>query len=127
MNVTAIVCEIDAEIEKLQKLRKVLAGLWNVCPKETTNRERKKRAPRPVISPEPTLTVLPPRVKREYRPRIKPFPREQKALAPPISDKPVFVPRSATPTLPDPRSRSNDSNVESIETAVRRNLLGGAA
>ena len=70
MDIAAILSELDAEIEKLQHVRKIIVGL------EYTVRSRKKKPPRkplssPVTAAEPLLTKLPPKSVREHRQRAK--------------------------------------------------------
>lgn len=131
MDFQRILREIDAEIEKLQRARAILAHLSHPTKKRKRARAKPARAQRSTkteIVPEPRLIILPPKPKREYTRRIKPSVSEPTALAAPISTKPVFVPR-ATESAPqiDKSKEQRETNENALEATMRRKLLGGAA
>jgi hypothetical protein len=127
MDVAAILRELDAEIEKLERARKIIQSLAY----PPRNRRRK---PRPTslplaaaATPEPQIVVLPPKMKREYRPRVKSRARIAVALAPAPSDKPVFVPRVEVSPPIATTPKTAEFNADVFEAAVRQNLLRGGA
>lgn len=125
MDIPAIVRELDAEIDRLKRIRQIVQGLLGGAPLPAVKQLRKPKAvvKRPSAA-TPQLIVLPPKQKREYRPRLKPIVVAPRALAPAPSDKPVFVP-SASPVVLIPNVK--DIDVEVLETNVRKNLLGRLA
>lgn len=139
MNIAAIVAEIDSEIEKLRTIRHIIQGLS--APAHSVRRKPKRSTSSQLpeinhVEPQievlvqnevlPQIKVVPPRQKREYRPRTRPSPQIPKALARAPLTGPVFVPRSAVPNtkliLTTPRL-SHDA----LEAVVRQNLMGGVA
>jgi hypothetical protein len=119
MQYSAILREIDAELNKLLQVRNILAGTVESSPLIDSIRPKKRSAkrissvpPKParpmesatlsmsirlipttsdgaVSIPRPIVTVLPPKQKREYRRTIKPFVPESRALAAPRSSEVV--------------------------------------
>jgi hypothetical protein len=126
VNIELIVGEIDAEIEKLQRIRAILEHFLVPKSRTTTKRgpAREKRLPQIEVQPAPRLVVLPPRQRREYTRRVKPVVREPKALAAPISSLPVFVPKAAVQESRPAKATGDGSGLEAV---MRRKLLRGAA
>jgi hypothetical protein len=128
MDFKTILFQLDQEIEKLKSIRKVLAGLASpVRPQSPAKRSRRKAAFKAIQAPEPRLIVLPPITKREYGRRLRSVPQMPKALAAPISTKPVFVPKTS---LAAPRERvtnRSEMSPDALEAVLRRNLLGRVA
>jgi hypothetical protein len=142
MDYGSILHEIDAELDRLMKIRAILSGLLQPAP-ATQDTEvataapavrRKKSKPQQapaeertqVVVPEPQVVVLPPKQKREYRRRSRTHVPEPRALAAPRSDRPVVVQKSASPVVVRavvPPAASS----EEIEAVMRQKLLGGAA
>jgi len=127
MDVAAILRELDAEIEKLERARKIIQSLAY----PPRNRRRKPRhasvLPAIVANPEPQIVVLPPKMRREYRPRVKPMERTAVALAPARFDKAVFVPRVVVSPPIATTPKTAEFNADVFEAAVRQNLLRGGA
>jgi hypothetical protein len=127
VNIELIVCEIDAEIEKLQRIRGILKNL--LAPKSQTVAKwrpaRVKRLPVIDVQPVPRLVVLPPRQRREYTRRVKPVVIEANALVRPVSSRPVFVPKAAVAGSQPAKTAVHRS--AGLEAVMRRKLLGGAA
>ena len=155
MQYSAILREIDAELNKLLHVRKILAD--TVEPASPTSRigSRKRPAKRiasarrqaarlmesvplrslplvptisggPVSILKPTVTVLPPKQKREYRRRIKAFVPEPRALAAPRSSEVVVYMAPGTSTKAAaivPPSQLTPT--ENLEAVMRQKLLGG--
>jgi hypothetical protein len=139
MNFKAILQEIDAEIEKLTNIRTIMAGLTAPVRRSTTdNRDaplgrRKSRVskqeakPPSVQIPIPRFVLLPPVHKREYAPRNRSLAPIRGALATAPSRRPIFVPRTQAMKAAEPVVRSAAMEADRMETAIRHNLLGGAA
>lgn len=125
-NIDWIVGEIDAEIEKLQRVRAILGQLLKPQsrPVAKPHRVRIGRLPEVRVQPEPQLMVLPPKARREYSRRVKQAVVEPRALAAPLSNRPLFVPRPAAPESPSTEVADAGSNLEAV---MRQRLLGGAA
>ena len=126
MNIELIVGEIDAEIEKLKRIRAILEEL--LTPKSQKivepRRARIRRLPQVELQPEPRLVILPPKRPREYTRRVKQAAVEPKALAAPMSNRPVFVPKAAVRESQPAKAVHDGSGLEAL---MRRKLLGGAA
>lgn len=126
MNIELIVGEIDAEIEKLKRIRTILGKL--LAPKSRTIAKRRpaplRQLPQVSVRPEPRLVVLPPKERREYTRRVQPVLVEPKALAAPASSRPVFVPKTAIRNAEPAKVTDPGINLEAV---MRRKLLGGAA
>jgi hypothetical protein len=128
MNIAVIVSEIDAEIEKLHRIRGIIQGLSAPVHRLRPKRKRMSRQPmevglsEPQIKALPQIVVLPPKEKREYRPRTKPAPEIPKALARAPSTLPVFVPRTAVPNA-KPVLMTTRLSEGALEAVVRRNLM----
>ena len=126
MDIEGILREIDAELDKLQRIRSIVVSLSRAAAIKPTKvrRTRVLGFIQTDPTPEPRLIVLPPKRKREYTRRVKPAIKESKALAPPINYRPVFVPKSmkAQPPITEP-----DRDESALEAAMRQKLLGGAA
>ena len=126
MDIAAIVHEIDAEIEKLKLIREIIAGLYRPVRHTEQKSKRTQTVPATISHAEPTLVVLPLRTKREYRTRVKATPQTTRALAAPVLQSPVFVPRAVSLESPDRDSRVSGFNPLAMEAAIRQTLLGGA-
>jgi len=138
MNIAAIVGEIDAEIDKLRRIREIVQSIRVSAPPKRSKRGRRASqqsgtdVSRPQAElltdiskvPMPQLIVLPARRKREYRPRIRPVPDMPKALAQAPSSRPIFVPRSAVPNG-KPVVAIPRLNEGALEAVVRQNLMNG--
>jgi hypothetical protein len=125
VNIAAIVQQIDLEIERLGRIRAIIAELSHPRRAKTSKKRGQTELERPTSKldpdPGPKLIVLPPKVKREYRPRLKALPRELGALAASVPEKPVFVPRVRVVASPVRQFVSAGSHTEALELAVRRN------
>lgn len=138
MDFVPVLRAIEAEIEKLQRIRSVVAGLPRpsrllrrnlalVSQISASTPATPARPQRPE-RPEPKATVVPPRRKREYRARTRPNAKPQTALSSAPLNRPVFVPRSpAASAVAAPAPTPAALTPEQMEAAVRQNLLGGAA
>jgi hypothetical protein len=126
VNIELIVGEIDAEIEKLKRIRAILEQLLTPKARKTAKPRRASVRPLPQLElrPEPRLVILPPKRPREYTHRAKQAVVEPKALAAPISNRPVFVPKAA---VPDSQPAQTVHDASGLEALMRRKLLGGAA
>jgi hypothetical protein len=127
MDIAAILHEIDTDIERLQLARSIVMGLTAPTPRKLRPAKRPQPIRQPATAPSPTLTVLPPKTKREYRRRSRPHIDEPRALASAVTSKPVFVPRAALETHPKPMTATPLPSADALEAALRHNLLGGAA
>ena len=143
MDIGAILRELDLEIAKLQRIRAIVQTLDGPArPRVTRPRTRSKSKPitaappmrkakptlwtAPVpVSTEPKLIILPPKTKREYQRKVRPALKETRALAAAIPARPVFVPRS-TAARPVELPQKTHPQPESLEAAIRQNLLGVA-
>ena len=127
MDLASILHQIDAEIAKLQRIREIVQGLAGSGPRLSPPKPRSKplAAPRAQMNSAPELVILPPKQKRDYRPRFKPTPFVARALGPAPSARPVFVPRTNVPSQAE--QDRGLAEVRSLEAVVRQNLLGGAA
>jgi hypothetical protein len=124
VNIQLIVGEIDAEIEKLKRIRAILEQLLSPKPQNMgkPRRARVRPSPQVELQPEPRLVILPPKRPREYTRRPKQAVVEPKALAAPMSNRPVFVPKAAV------RGSAPAQAVhDGLEALMRRKLLGGVA
>jgi hypothetical protein len=126
VNIELIVDEIDAEIEKLQRIQAILKRLLSPRPQMVAKPRpaRVKRLPQIADQPEPGFIVLPPKQRREYTPRAKPILIEPRALAAPANNRPVFVPKAAVRRSEPAKVAGVDSRMEAV---MRRKLLDGAA
>ena len=126
MNIELIVGEIDAEIEKLKRIRAILEQLLTLKPQRIAKprRARIRRLPQVELQPEPRLVILPPKQPREYTRRVKQAAVEPKALAAPMSNRPVFVPKAAVRES-QPAQPVHDAT--GLEALMRWKLLGGVA
>ena len=126
MNIELIVGEIDAEIEKLKRIRAILEQLLTPKPQRIAKprRARIRRLPQVELQPEPRLVILPPKQPREYTRRVKQAAVEPKALAAPMSNRPVFVPKAAVRESQPAQAAHDGSGLEAV---MRRKWLGGAA
>ncbi|SNT29863.1 hypothetical protein SAMN05421770_10732 [Granulicella rosea] len=127
MNTELILRGIDAEIDKLLRVRAILLEVAEPAPIKPVSVKRAyaKRAPVVDAEPEPRVTILPPRQKREYTRRPKPAATAPNALSASVSDKPVFVPKTAPLAIPAQAAPPPDDSA--LEAAMRQHLLGGAA
>lgn len=126
VNIELIVGEIDAEIEKLQRIRAILEELLRSKSRRVAKPlpVRVRRLPQIEIQLEPRLVVLPPKQQREYTRRVKQVVIVPKALAAPMSNHPVFVPKAAAPESQPAKGAGAESDLEAV---MRRRLLGGVA
>lgn len=129
MDIESIVRELDFEIEKLQRIRQIIQGLLSPARRI---RPGKKSAPKSIVltqsaidKQESRVTILPPKVKREYRRTIRPNSQMPNALGAPIPVRPVFVPRIVPKH--EHLSQAKELNLEILEAAVRHRLLGNAS
>jgi hypothetical protein len=122
MDLAPILDEIDAELYRLAQIRRVVERLS--APPQRKRRRPIARVPavRPTPIPVPVLTVLPPKLKREYRRKPKPMPRQPKALSAPISDRPIFVPRVAFTAARSEQAKAMEFDPAMLEAAFRQNL-----
>lgn len=126
MDIEGILREIDAEIDKLQRVRSIVEGISGATATNAAKKSAKPRRPRVARvaqaepRPEPRLIVLPPKQKREYH-RAKSALSEPKALAAPVSNRPVFVPKPVA-LAPQPIAITRDEST--LEAAMRQKLLG---
>ncbi|SEG15926.1 hypothetical protein SAMN05421819_2000 [Bryocella elongata] len=133
--------KIDAEIAKLQLIRDIVQRLESPSPLPKVKRTKKTPAPAeakplalapPLVvapapiaaKPEPSVVVLPPRIRREYHPRAKHAAVDQRALAPARSDRPVFVSRANMQAAVVSVPKQVIPDQQSLEALVRSNLLG---
>jgi len=130
MDIAAIVHELDREIAKLQRVRAVIQSLEApVGRKATRARARSKTpvaitAPPVVVGAEPKRLLLPPKKKREYKPRVRQLAEETTALAGNIPTQPVFVPRSILAKPVERQAQTVETSPDALETAIRQKLLG---
>lgn len=138
MNIAAIVSEIDAEIEKLHRIRDIVRRILGPTDqlrlrrKQTSGQARKAGSPKPSsdalprldMAPSPQTIVLPLGKRREYRLRRKSISTLPKALARAPSTQPVFVPRSALANA-KPAFSAKSLSGTGLEAAIRHNLIGG--
>jgi hypothetical protein len=122
MNIEPILREIDAEIEKLQRIRLILERLLEPKSQESRReRVRVKGIPPAEVKPEPRLIVLPPKQRREHTRRAKPSVVEPKALAAPVTNGPIFVPKGA---LHVSRTARIAVAGNALEHVMRKKLVG---
>jgi len=118
VDLPAILKALDADIEKLYRVRDIIAGLEQPA---QTRKKKPRRKPLPSSAEhaaEPVLVRLPPKVKREYRPPVKPLTPVPMALAPVSSDRPVLVPRAELPAPEEQSEKSADFNPGSLSSPV---------
>jgi len=130
MDITAILREIDTEIEKLKRARVALSELVGPAPLKK-KRRRKPVAAEPLISPSsvitpPRLTIVPPKKKPTYRRTFISVSQGPRALVSAVPNRPVFVPKAAVPPLGVQVKRVAEFDPEVLEAAMRQNLLGRA-
>jgi len=156
MQYPAILREIDAELSKLLRVRNILAHtvesassnnrirskqrsakstvsapLKAAKPKRSASSKSSLAVPSTAIGgtasiPESTVTVLPPKQRREYRRTIKAFVPEPRALAAPRSNAVVvyMAPRTAKKSVvPVPASLL--ASPQNMEAVMRQKLFGG--
>ena len=138
MDITAILREIDTEIEKLKRARVALSELVGTAPLKKTRRRKPKLKPvrksleaEPLISPSsvitpPRLTIVPAKKKRAYRRTFKSVSPGPRALLSAVPNRPVFVPKAAVPPLGVQVKRAAEFDPEVLEATMRQNLLGQA-
>jgi hypothetical protein len=129
MDIASALREIDAVIARLEGARAILTGPVALAPrKHRSLRKPEVKLPQlaaPVAEP-PAVTVIPPKVRREYRRRHKtvaatPEPRSLSSSVPPA---PVFVPRAGIPIASGELGAIDTAHdTESLEAVMRRNLL----
>lgn len=140
MDIKTILRLIDAEIEKLQRARSILVALSQPETRQVAKPRRAsvkrtskpakritkpaKRVPELELQPEPRLTVLPPKQKREYTRQVKPRTVVPSAFTAPLSSRPVFVPKAAAQK---PQPTNSPRPPIDLEAAMRKKLLEGAA
>lgn len=144
MDFMAIVHQIDEEIDRLERVRKIVASLSRsrrIVGISEPQLAKKKRGSRetpvqqlhvqePVIAEEPKeepkLIVLPPRAKREYSPRTRMRQQATSALTSTVPNRPVFVPKATVVIRPEPVAKNEEMDLASLEAAFRQKLLGVA-
>lgn len=130
MDFTPYLREVDVELSQLKAVRRMLMELREpVLPIEAVAqrapRKKKVVAEPEVVEPAPTLTVVPPKQRREYQRRTRAA-AEPKAIGGTIPQGPVFVRPTvavAAPVVAAPV----ELDAAALEAAVRRNLLGQVA
>jgi len=127
MDIDWIIREIDTEIERLRLIRDFIENLSSTLeeePKAPRKTSSKKRTS-PRI--EPPVVVLPPKEKRTYTPRRKSPVESPRALASAIPDRPVFVSKPASVSVPSVKLETPPMDTKELEAAVRRSLFGQTA
>lgn len=131
MDFSGILREIDAEIERLEQIRGIVAALSGpVLPRAERITQMAQAELVEAKVQQPELVVLPPKKKREYTRRARHAAETPRALATAIPDRPVFVPRgAAVEAAPAVKQEPVEPEVsaEELEAAMRRRLLGDAA
>jgi hypothetical protein len=122
MDLAAILDEIDSELDTLARIRRIVEELAAPTRRKRGSRIAQVPALRPIPVPAPVLTVLPPKLKREYRRKAKPIVLQPTALAAPISEKPVFVPRGAFVAARSEEAKATEFDPAMLEAAFRQNL-----
>jgi hypothetical protein len=122
MNLAAILDEIDSELDRLARIRRIVEELAAPTRRERRSRLAQVPAVRPIPVPVPVLTVLPPKLKREYRRKAKPIALQPTSLAAPISEKPVFVPRAPFVAARSEEVNATEFDPITLEAAFRQNL-----
>lgn len=127
MDFTPYLREIEAELAQWKAVRRMLMELRETVLSEPV--AMAAPAPHVMAAPvpaEPTLTIVPPKQKREYHRRARAA-AEPKALGAPIPQRPVFVkPVVVAPVKAEAVVRP-ELDAASLEAAVRRKFLGDAA
>jgi hypothetical protein len=142
MDIAEILFEIDAEIERLGRIRTIVEGLAWPPPRKQKKPRRRQPIPRElviaaprltilppkptILPPKPTilppkLTILPPKPRSEYRRKRKTV-SEPRALSSAVPEKPVFVPRAAVRS--ELVTNATEFGLDALEAALRQNLLG---
>ena len=128
MDYSAILHAIDVELNKLLQVRKLLTeDLKPRAPKKSVS--RKAVVKKSVVPPaQPVVTILPPRIKREYRRKIKPHVPVHRALAAPRSTQVVvhMPPKTSLQGAARPDTTAQVAP-ETLEAVMRQKLLGDAA
>jgi hypothetical protein len=133
MDIAAILREIDAEIEKLERIRTIVEELLSPAPRKNIRTKRRVPVEHKEVITEPKLIVLPPtlvlppKLKREYRTRYKAFVQEPRALTSVIPKNPVFVPKAEVVARPELVISTTEFNAEALEAALRKNFVGVAS
>lgn len=134
MDFTPYLREIDQELAQLHTVRRMLMELREPVLINEPVVPRSSAAPvvaEPVVAEplvvEPSLTIVPPKQKREYHRRGR-VAAEPKAIGAPIPERPVFVKpvvvaAPAKVEVPAPV----ELDVVALEAAMRRKLLGEVA
>lgn len=152
MDIAAILHEIDAEIEKLQKVRAIVSELSAPVRIQKKRTKRAGSATGPpvsvvrkrarqrvytttgiqpdvigqpatgVVAPQPRLVILPPRKVRTHRANLKAILPVTRALGGTLPGRPIFVPKASLISAPVPLAAFDP---EAMEAAVRRSLLDG--
>jgi hypothetical protein len=156
MQYSAILRAIDAELNKLLQVRTILASTMESAPVIQRTRPKKRlvkrissmppRVANPVEAapssssirlmpeagnsavsiPEPLVSVLPPKQKREYRRTIKPFVPEPRALAAPRSSEVVvYMAPSTSPKTVPILPAGPLASPENLEAVMRHKLFSG--
>jgi hypothetical protein len=132
MNIAAILREIDSEIDRLERARAILSEVAAPAPLKQRRQLDKLVVDRPLVVPQaaiapPKLIVVPPKTKRGYRRTHKPLPTVPRPLSSAIPLTPVFVSRTAVPIESGRLTALMESDTETLESTMRKNLLGGVA
>jgi hypothetical protein len=121
MDIAEILFEMDAEIERLGRIRTIVEGLAWPPPRKQKKPRRRQPIPRELVIAAPRLTILPPKPRSEYRRKRKTV-SEPRALSSAVPEKPVFVPRAAVRS--ELVTNATEFGLDALEAALRQNLLG---
>lgn len=136
MDITAILRQIDAELDRLESIRGIVSSLGEGSSQGNRRRRTQRPAPaelpslavEPETAPEPRLVIVPAKIKREYGPRPRRKAIVPTALTAPASERPLFVPKPRASDAPVAKPEPMPiPDTEAMEAALRRNLLGGVA
>lgn len=126
MNIEGIVKLIDAEVDRLERVRGLLVG--EVSPSISVRPKRIRRVKDVAPEPEPVVTALvvtkvPAKLQREFRPRVKRAAPATALSSAPLA-RPVFVPMNKL-VVPAPVVKQSHDGVDAaaMESAMRRKLL----
>lgn len=129
MDIAEIVREIDKQIDTLKRVRALLAGDKSPAPRKRNKKRRAKKTfmPLPVhkVPAEPRVVKLPPKVKREYRSRVRTIAPVSALTAAPF-DKPVFVPKNNQSEFIKRASKPSVADMKVLEETVRQMLFNKA-
>jgi hypothetical protein len=124
MDIAEILFEIDAEFERLGRIRTIVEGLAWPPPRKQKKPRWRQPILRELVIAAPRLTILPPRPRSEYRRKPKTV-SEPRALSSAVPEKPVFVPRAAVRS--ELVTNATEVGLDALEAALRQNLLGASS